>query len=58
MLDFLKNVFENIDQYVAAFVAVLGAVIAVAALIPGEQPEKALRGVVDFIEKLSRKPKE
>jgi hypothetical protein len=40
---------------VSAIVAVLVAVIAVCAMIPGEQPEKALQGVVDFLAKFSKK---
>lgn len=36
-------------------VAALTALIAVFMLIPGDQPEKALQKVVDFLAKFSRK---
>ena len=55
---------ENIIHFVAsqdwlawvgAITALLGAVIAIAQLIPGEQPEKSLQAVVDFLSKFSKK---
>jgi len=45
-------------EIVSALVALLSGVIAIALLIPGEQPEKALQGVVDFLKKFSKKPLE
>jgi len=39
----------------AALMGVLGALIAFFMLIPGEQPEKALQGIVDFLAKFSVK---
>lgn len=44
-------------EIVSAVVALLSAIIAIALLIPGEQPEKALKGVVAVLEKFSAKPK-
>jgi hypothetical protein len=38
-----------------AITALLTAVIAIASFIPGDQPEKALQAVVDFLSKFSRK---
>ena len=55
---------ENIAQiilsqdwlaWLGAVTALLGAVIAIAQLIPGEQPEKSLQAILDFISKFSRK---
>lgn len=40
---------------VGALVIILNALIAVCLAIPGEQPEKALRAVVAWLEKFSRK---
>jgi hypothetical protein len=34
---------------------VLGAAIAVATLIPGDEPERTLQKLVDFISQISRK---
>ena len=41
-----------------AVMALFTGVIALALIIPGEQPEKFLQGIVDFLSKLSAKPKE
>lgn len=51
----LLGALQNIGPYVAALNGLLLALIAVCALIPGEQPEKALQGLVDLISKLSKK---
>lgn len=45
-------------EIISAIVALLSGVIAIALLIPGEQPEKALQGAVDFLKKFSKKPLE
>lgn len=42
-------------QLLTAVVGALTAVIGVCLLIPGDQPEKALQKVVDFLAKFSRK---
>jgi hypothetical protein len=42
-------------ELVSAIVALLSGVIAIALIIPGEQPEKALQGVVEFLKKFSKK---
>lgn len=57
VLSVLKLVMEHGPAIVAALVAILTGVIGIAMLIPGEQPEKALKGVVAFLEKFSAKPK-
>jgi type VI protein secretion system component VasF len=41
--------------WVGAATALLTAVIAVASLIPGDEPEATLQKIVDFLSKLSRK---
>lgn len=40
---------------VSGLVGVLSGVIAISLMIPGEQPEKALKSVVEFLTKFSRK---
>lgn len=42
-------------QFITALTAVLTAIIALCLMIPGEQPEKALQGAVDFLSKFSKK---
>jgi hypothetical protein len=39
----------------SALIGVLTAMIGLAMLIPGEQPEKALKKAVEFLSKYSRK---
>jgi hypothetical protein len=41
--------------WLGALTALLGAVIAIAQLIPGEEPERTLQKVVDLISRFSRK---
>ena len=41
--------------WLGAITALLGAVIAIAPLIPGDEPENTLQKVVDFLAKFSRK---
>lgn len=48
-------VMANYQAIIAAVVAVLSGAIAVSLLIPGDQPEKALQAVVDFLAKFSKK---
>mgnify|MGYP001195789060 CR=1 FL=1 len=45
----------NGPQFVSALVAVLSALIALSLMIPGDQPEKFLQGIVDFLSKFSKK---
>jgi hypothetical protein len=45
----------NGPQFVSAVIAVLSAVIALCLMIPGDQPEKFLQGIVDFLAKFSKK---
>jgi hypothetical protein len=44
-----------IQQWLSLVVALLSAIIAICMLIPGDQPEKALKAIVDFIAKFSKK---
>ena len=41
--------------WLGALVALLSAVIAVASLIPGDEPEATLTKIVSFLSKFSRK---
>jgi len=46
---------QDAFAWLGALVALLSAVIAVASLIPGDEPENTLQKVVDFLSKFSRK---
>jgi len=54
-MDILNNILNNWQSYLGALSAVLVAAIAVASLIPGDEPEKTLQKIVDFLSKFSKK---
>ena len=53
----LIHLVQNVDLFASlgAITALLGAIIAVAQLIPGDEPENTLQKIVDFLAKFSRK---
>ena len=51
----ISNIVSNWQAYLGVITAVLGAAIAVATIIPGDEPEKTLQKIVDFIAQISRK---
>lgn len=58
-MDFLNSILEflkNFDflQFVGIATIALNTLIGIFMLIPGDQPEKFLQGVVDFLKKFSR----
>ena len=54
-MDIINNILTNWQTYLGAVSAVLVAAIAVAAMIPGEEPEATLQKIVDFIARFSAK---
>jgi len=56
-METIINLIQNTDLFawLGAITALLGAVIAVAQLIPGDEPENTLQKIVDFLAKFSRK---
>lgn len=56
-METIINLIQGTDLFawLGAITALLGAVIAVAQLIPGDEPEATLQRVVDFIAQFSRK---
>jgi len=53
ILTFVQS--QDVFAWVGALVALLSAVIAVASLIPGDEPEATLNKVVQFLSRFSRK---
>jgi len=53
ILSFIQS--QDVFAWVGALVALLSAVIAVASLIPGDEPEKTLGKIVDVLAKFSKK---
>ena len=54
-MDLLTHVLTNWQEYLGVLTAVLAAAIAVATVIPGDEPENTLQKIVDFIAQISRK---
>jgi len=55
VLEIVNWIFANGPHFISALVAVLSALVALFLLIPGDQPEKALKGIADFLAKFSKK---
>jgi hypothetical protein len=51
----VTTIATNWQQYLGVVTAVLAAAIAVATVIPGDEPERTLQKIVDFISNISRK---
>jgi hypothetical protein len=49
------KIIEVAQDVISSLVLVLTGLIGISLLIPGEQPEKALQAVLDFIKKFSKK---
>lgn len=56
ILDIIRWIVDHGPELISVLVAVFTAAVAVALLIPGDQPEKTLQAILDFIKKFSRKP--
>jgi hypothetical protein len=56
VLELGKYLLANWEAILMALNGLVAALIAVALLIPGDQPEKSLRAVADFLARFSRKP--
>lgn len=54
-MEIIQNIANNWQAYLGVITAVLGAAIAVATVIPGDEPERTLQKIVDFISNISRK---
>lgn len=55
LIEVLKLVVEKGPEVISAVVALLSGAIAIALLIPGDQPEKALQNIVNLLTKISKK---
>lgn len=54
-MEFIKYLLANWSILLNALIGVLSALIALALLIPGKQPEALLQKIVDFLSKFSKK---
>jgi len=55
VLAIMNWIIASGPNFLSALIAVLSALIALCLMIPGEQPEKFLQSVVDFLSKFSKK---
>lgn len=55
LLDIFNFIVANWMAILAAVVGLLNAVIVICLMIPGDQPEKTLKQIVEFLSKISRK---
>lgn len=53
----LIHLVQNVDLFawIGAITALLTAVIAIAQLVPGDEPENTLQKIVDFLARFSKK---
>ena len=54
-MEIIKYVMANGAEALTAVIALFSAVVAIALMIPGEQPEKFLKSAIDFLSKFSKK---
>ena len=55
VLEIIKTVLAEGPAYLTAAMGIITALIGFFMLIKGDQPEKFLQGVLDFIGKFSKK---
>lgn len=55
VLKLFADLSANWQEYLGAATACAAGLLAVALIIPGDQPDKALQGIVDFLKKFSKK---
>jgi hypothetical protein len=56
VLEVGKWLLANWDVLLASIIGLFSASLALAMIIPGDQPDKFLQGALDFLMKFSRKP--
>ena len=54
-MDKVLEIFNLVYGNLPALIGMLTGIIGVALIIPGEQPEKFLQGIVKFLSKFSKK---
>lgn len=52
-MDIINWLLTNYQMILSALVAVISAVMAIAMIVPGPQPEKFLESLLEWINKLS-----
>lgn len=55
ILDILKMVIDKGPEMIGYGAIAFGGFLSIAMIIPGEQPDKFLQSIVDFLNKFSKK---
>ena len=51
----ITEIMGNLPTYLGLLTGLLTAILAIALVIPGQQPDKFLQGAVDILKKFSKK---
>ena len=54
-MSIINWILENYESILSSAVGILTAGIAIALIVPGEQPEKFMQWLLDLLKKLSKK---
>jgi hypothetical protein len=55
VLQIFNFIATNYQAIISALIGILSSIVAIALMIPGDQPEKTLQSIVDFLAKFSKK---
>ncbi len=55
LLEIAKFIFDNYQAIITGIVGIFSAILAILLIIPGDQAEKKMQAIVDFLSKFSRK---
>lgn len=55
ILDLVHGLLGNWDSLLGKASAIVAALLSIAMIIPGDQPDKVLQSLLDFIKKYSKK---
>lgn len=55
MLEIIQMILEKGPEVIGYAVVALGALYSIALMIPGEQPDKAIKWLLDITTKFSKK---
>ena len=54
-MEVVNYLMLNGPAILSAVLGLLSAIVVIALMIPGEQPEKSLKRIIEFLEKFSKK---
>ena len=54
-MDFLLSIWDKLPEYIGILVSILTGLITIFLFVKGDEPERTLQKIVDFLAKYSRK---